>query len=959
MNTRLLAATALLTVLAGGLMWLTPASQPTTAPRPGSHLVLQSPGTQELAAPRSAARRISCVDLPISSALIQPGSCWATGPTSLLVAGSQPSQPARGVIAEIQGQAQRLATLNGSGKLRVVEVGSGTACVEDAHGRYHALDLSLGTISNLASAACPRRSGAGGGRSAAQLLSNSTPLTSNQGSVPPTTPSYYEYYPYVGECATGSGSSCPLYQQGQATSAAAGLVVIDFGAPCSTQTSPAQYGTQLFEGSVCTPDSSLQPLIQAWIDGYESDHGAGTPAMTLGIGTSNSQNAIDPNPPYEPASLQLSAQGWYQLVTAAYSIPGSAPIVRWGASDIEQASSGWWDGTDSATWVQYYSQAAGFTTAQPCSLGTPAFLGDYGDDILGGSGSGDGWTAAQVYQVAQGTPGTCAVPEIYYQSMATEWSALSAAFEASPSVPGITFTGVMVEAVSGTLTASEAWTALASQTGQAIPAVTEIASYGVFSPPPQVTAVAPYYGATTGGTTVTISGNDFSAGATVDFGANPASNVTVVSPTSITATSPAGVAGRVDVTVGTAGGTSGTSVADLFIYTVGGVDPTGYTPVAPVRICDTRSGNPSGLSGTAAQCNGKTLGAGAPLAVSVAGLPGIPPSGVTAVMLNVTATNPTSSGYLTVYPAGQVAPLASNLNFTSGETVANSVEVGLSAGGQVAVVSNALHVDVVIDVEGYVSVAPAAGVGLYQGLTPGRICDTRAGSGTQCTGHPMAANSTMTVRVAGLAGVPAGAVAAVLNVTATNTTQAGYLTVFPSGVPPTASNLNWAAGSTVANLVVSELNSNGAITLYNHSGSTDVVIDVMGYYTPAGGVGGEFSALPTPTRICDTRAGSGTQCTGHPMAANSTMTVQVTGLAGVPAGATAVVINVTATNTTSAGYLTVFPSGTPPLASNLNWGAGMTVPNLVVATLNSSGGVTVYNYAGSTDVVIDVLGYYS
>ncbi len=349
--------------------------------------------------------------------------------------------------------------------------------------------------------------------------------------------------------------------------------------------------------------------------------------------------------------------------------------------------------------------------------------------------------------------------------------------------------------------------------------------------------------------------------------------------------------------------------------------------------------------------------------MAVAGLPGIPSSGVSAVVLNVTVANPASAGYLSVYPAGQSAPLASNLNFTKGETVANSVEVGLSAGGQVAVVTNASSADVVIDVEGYVAAAAAAGAGLYNGLNPSRLCDTRTGTGptNQCTGHTMGPNSTMGVQITGLAGVPTTATAVVLNVTATDTTAPGYLTVFPGGTPPTASNLNWAAGGTVANLVVAALNSSGGVTIYNHSGSTDVVIDAMGYFTQAGATGAEFDALATPTRICDTRTGTGpaNQCTGHTMTANSTMAVQVTGLAGVPSSAQAVVLNVTATNTTSSGYLTVFPAGTRPLASNLNWAAGMTVPNLVVATLNSSGGVTLYNYAGSTDVVIDVLGYYS
>lgn len=510
---------------------------------------------------------------------------------------------------------------------------------------------------------------------------------------------------------------------------------------------------------------------------------------------------------------------------------------------------------------------------------------------------------------------------------------------------------------------------------------------------PDVTGVSPASGSTAGGGTVTISGANLGCVTGVSFGtvaATTFSNVPAIldcgSTGAVTATVPASaVAGEVTVTVATAEtvftGVTGSSTA-TYTYVApssppttpppsgppastppagpaSATAPTGYTPETPVRICDTRAGNPSQLSGAEAQCNGETLASGTPLNVNVAGLAGVPSTGATAVVLNVTVTNPTSSGYLTVYPAGQTAPLASSLNFSKGETVANSVEVGLGSGGQVAVVTNAASANVVLDVEGYFTAQATAGTGLYDGLAPSRICDTRPGSGDQCTGHTMAPGGTMTVQVAGLAGVPANAIAAVLNVTATNTTSTGYLTVFPGGTRPTASNLNWGAGNTVANLVVAQLNSGGAVTLYNSAGSTDVVIDVSGYYTAAGGSGTQFTPLSTPARICDTRTGSGDQCGGHTMAGNSTLAVQVTGLAGIPSDATAVVINVTATNTTASGYLTVFPSGSPPVASNVNWAAGMTVPNLVIATLNSTGGLTVYNSAGSTDVVIDVMGYYS
>ncbi len=492
---------------------------------------------------------------------------------------------------------------------------------------------------------------------------------------------------------------------------------------------------------------------------------------------------------------------------------------------------------------------------------------------------------------------------------------------------------------------------------------------------PTVTGLSPTSGSTSGGTSVAITGTGFTGATAVAFGSEPAATYTVNSATSITATSPSQAAGTVNVTVTTSTGTTALSSADQFTYMAPTTPPpppsgpsagptlSGYIPLSPARICDTRAGNPSGLSGAEAQCDGNSLAAGVPLDVTVAGLVGVPVSGVSGVMLNVTVTGPTSGGYLSVYPAGEPAPLASNLNFTKGETVANAVEVGLSATGQVAVITNASSADVVIDVEGYVATPATAGTGLYNGVGPTRICDTRAGTGSanQCTGHTMGPDSTLPVQVAGLAGVPSNATAVALSVTVTNTAGAGgYLTVFPGGTPPTASNLDWAPGETVANLVVTPLNSGGGVTLYNYAGTADVIVDVLGYYTAAGGSGAQFTPLAEPTRICDTRdSGPANQCTGHTMPGNSTMTVQVTGLAGVPAGAKAVVINVTATNTTGGGYLTVYPSGARPLASNLNWAAGTTVPNLVIATLSSGGGITIYNSAGSTDIVIDVLGYYS
>jgi hypothetical protein len=495
----------------------------------------------------------------------------------MLVAGTSPANSSQGAVAVINGQAEQLANLAGSGALQVMSVDGGSACLQGSAGHRYALDLEGARLTSIGSAACPPSTAIkAAADSSAQFAANTVELSSNQAAStvpPPVTPSYYEYYAYLGECGSGATTGCPLYSQGRATVAPSGpgIVVLDLGAPCSTVSSPIEYGTQLYEGSACTPDSSLQQMVQEWMNGYESDHGAGTAAITLAVGTSNSENGIDPGLGL-PASLQQSADDWHQLVTAPYRLTGGAPIVTWGGSDLEEASSGWWGSANSVTWVQDYSQAAGFGAAASCALTTPGFLADYGDDIVGGSGEDDGWSAANVYAVAQGIPAACALPEIYYDSMAAEWSALNHAYTSASGTPGIRFTGVMVEAVSGTLSASAAWDVLEGQSDQspAIPALTQIAPYGDFQVQgngPQVTGISPAFGAATGGTEVTVSGANFAGTEQVYFGQVAASSFSVNSSSSLTAISPAGAQGTVNLEVVTASGSSSAVSGDRFLYT--------------------------------------------------------------------------------------------------------------------------------------------------------------------------------------------------------------------------------------------------------------------------------------------------------------------------------------------------------------------------------------------------------
>jgi hypothetical protein len=408
-----------------------------------------------------------------------------------------------------------------------------------------------------------------------------------------------------------------------------------------------------------------------------------------------------------------------------------------------------------------------------------------------------------------------------------------------------------------------------------------------------------------------------------------------------------------------------------------------YSPLAPVRICDTRPNNPSNLTSItgapANQCNGQnnigsTLAAGGTKSIAVAGDFGVP-SGATAVVLNVTVVNPTAPGYLSVYPKGAAQPMASNIDYVTGQVVPNLVEVGTGTAGEVTFYAST-PTDIVVDVEGYTSLASA---GLYTALSdPVRICDTRAGdpsmldsapvnqcNGANNAGATLGAGGTRNVQVTGISTIPAGATAAVLNVTDANPAAPGYMTVYPQGgVPPTASNLNYVAGQVTDNRVIVPLSASGGISVYSSAGA-DVIVDVSGYYSA--GTGTEFNAEPAPVRICDTRAGnpssltgSSTQCNGNPVSPGQSRIVNVSGLAGVPITAKAVAVNVIGVNPSAPTFLTVFPNALPsPLVSDLNEIAGDVRANMAVATLSSTGTITIFNYTGSVNVVVDVLGWYS
>ena len=473
-------------------------------------------------------------------------------------------------------------------------------------------------------------------------------------------------------------------------------------------------------------------------------------------------------------------------------------------------------------------------------------------------------------------------------------------------------------------------------TGEYQASATDPTDWGTFTGrlavQPSVASLTPSLGLVGGGQSVMLNGDHFQQGATVNFGPNPATNVTVVSETQIKVTAPAATgAATVDVTVTQP---DGTTVTAKSAYTYSTALGTAYTAVPPTRLLDTR------------QQTAGPLGPGKTINLTVSGGTTGVPAGAQTVVLNVTATNTTAGSFLTVYPAGSTRPLASNLNWFAGKTVPNLVAVPVGAGESVTFYNAAGSADVVVDLEGYF--APLNGTaGEFKPLAPSRILDTR-------TAAKLGPAATMNLPVTNKGGVPTtGVSAVVMNVTATNPTAASYLTLWPAGAPmQTASNLNFSAGATVANRVIVPVGTGGQVSIFNGAGSTDVVADVNGYFTDPAGSSGQLMVPVSPVRILDTRTSAQT------LAAGRSVSVPIAGANAVPANATAAILNVTATNTTSASFFTVFPgTGTQPLASDLNWIAGWTVPNLAVVKLGA-GSASIYNGAGSADAVVDAFGYF-
>jgi hypothetical protein len=356
--------------------------------------------------------------------------------------------------------------------------------------------------------------------------------------------------------------------------------------------------------------------------------------------------------------------------------------------------------------------------------------------------------------------------------------------------------------------------------------------------------------------------------------------------------------------------------------------------LTPLRLFDTRdAAGAAGLIALARDGTGR-VAASSPFSLQLTGAFGVP-GDATAVAMNLSAVDATAGGFARAWPALVTEPTASTVNFPAASVVTNSALVGVGSNGQLSFSAN-VPTHLVADLQGFFATAGA-------GFVPEkgkRLLDTRADAGGMLKAHVS--------RVI----VPASAAAAVaLNVSATGSANAGFVTVFPCDQPvPVASSVNFAAGQTLGASVIARMGPAGvcAVAMVD----VHVIVDQVGVFEAVGGLA--FQPVQ-PVRLVDTRAPT------SPWVGRTTrqtpLELDVARLAGLPARSQALALNVTVTDAVDDGFVTVFPcaSGLPG-TSNVNYRAGQTVANLALVGVGD--GKVCVTSTGRTHVILDLTGVF-
>lgn len=388
--------------------------------------------------------------------------------------------------------------------------------------------------------------------------------------------------------------------------------------------------------------------------------------------------------------------------------------------------------------------------------------------------------------------------------------------------------------------------------------------------------------------------------------------------------------------------------SNTFVHT----DAFHYQPLPPTRLIDTRA-------------NGSTIDnmyeATGPLIpgskhFQIAGRGGIAVD-AEAVVLNITTESSFEESFIIMWPVGVTNPSTSIMRTEEGVTKTTTVVMPIGPTGVISIYTQVGSTEIIIEALGYFS----NDHGFY---TTGqvRLLDTRFDSPTvdsqfDGTGKYIAAE-LRNLSVLGRGGVPStGVSSVVVNVTAYDPSQDTSIKVWSAGSPtPANPDLYSSVGTTNSVMCIVPIGDNGEISLQNSAGTVDLTVDVHGYFLH---VGSGYTPI-NQVRLMDTRAGQETDDrlynTVGQVTANATYPVQVCGRMGMPFGATAAVLRVTAFTPATNGRITLWGDGLIPDAAQVNFVTGKTTSNTTIVPLSSSGFVNLKSSA-AVDVAVDIVGW--
>ncbi|WP_378260364.1 phospholipase A2 [Actinomadura gamaensis] len=385
-----------------------------------------------------------------------------------------------------------------------------------------------------------------------------------------------------------------------------------------------------------------------------------------------------------------------------------------------------------------------------------------------------------------------------------------------------------------------------------------------------------------------------------------------------------------------------------------------FFPLQPTPLVDTRSGTGVGAAGKVPAHGSVTF--------QVAGKAGVPSSGASAVALKIEAVSPTQFGWFTLYPSDSPT-VNSTVTFSAGENTAGSDFTRLTGTGKVTVTNNSEgDVHILVDVRGYFLEADAVqGGNKFYPVPSALLYDSRPNHGSELPKTPLPINGTVTVDVAGKAGVPAtGSNAVAINLVATNHKGQGWLSIYPSGAPdPGVSTVAFTPNDVSnSNFDVIRLTSTGKLTIANHGASAvDISLSIRGYFQSSANVGGALYKPVAAKTIFQTLDGTGVlDESTSPVGPGKTVVFDAAQAAGVPyERVQAAAFNINARRPTADGWLSVYSGdATDPQISSVSYGAGGDTTNgFDIIRPDSDGLISITNH-GTADVhvQISIRGYY-